>query len=187
MLNLGSALFFEGDFDAAVDAWNVSAAIEGDASAFSNLGAAEFFRGEFDAAARMYEKAIDLQPRQHAMWGNAAEAYFFNDSGKYLEYYQTAFDLSEERLQVNPEDYDVLSAQAVYLSGLGKSKEALTVLNEALSLRGDDPFTWYDAARTHARLGDAGAALQALEQAFARGYSRTLADADANFLDLREE
>jgi tetratricopeptide (TPR) repeat protein len=187
MLNLGSALFLDGDFEGATEAWKVSAAIEGDAAAYSNLGAAEFFSGDFDAAARMYERALDMQPRKHAMWGNAAEAYYFKGDDKHLEYYQTAYDLADERLQINPEDYDVLSAQAVYLAGLDKPMDALVVLDRALRQRGDDPFTWYDAARVHARSGDGSEALRALNEAFSLGYSRNLALADANFSGLKSE
>jgi regulator of sirC expression with transglutaminase-like and TPR domain len=55
---------------------------------------------------------------------------------------------------------------------------------QALDIRGDDPITWYDAARVYARLNQDAQALEALRRALDMGYPRALARADANFADI---
>jgi dienelactone hydrolase len=58
--------------------------------------------------------------------------------------------------------------------GEGNYRAARTVLTIALDIRDDFPHVWYNLACAAARMGDAKAALEALEQAVERGF----ADAD---------
>jgi tetratricopeptide (TPR) repeat protein len=93
-----------------------------------------------------------------------------------------AVELSEEALKVNPEDAQVLSRIAVYEAKLKRHAEAAAYIGRAVALLPSDGDVLYRKAVVHALGGQREAAVAALTQALARGYSASRARVD---YDLR--
>ena len=169
MLNLGSALFLDGDFEGATEAWKVSAAIEGDAAAYSNLGAAEFFSGDFDAA-----DGPDLAVANNG--SNTVSVLLNNGDGSYAAKvdYTTGtgpFAVTDQRL------YPRITAAGTGREGLAGSISHHMAGGNHLDPRHGNGYELHRLScwRSAGQLDISSALLAWFSTGFARGFHRCLA------------
>jgi len=145
-----------------------------DAQLFSNLGTVSFFLGRFDEDVTYYEKAVQLGPQTYTVWGNLADGYRMipDDSGKAEDAYRQAIRLAELQLTVNPNNADALSSLALYRARTHDPARARQYLQRALKLQPQNVDVLFDACLVQLEAGEREAALAALQQAIAAGYSR---------------
>ncbi len=182
----GAALFLLEDFDRAIESWELSLAEERSPVTLANLGSAYFFNGQFEQAANTYRMALDMSPENDRFWANVGESLMHSGEPD-QDYFKRAVALAETRLDINPEDVEVISGLAVYHASLGNRSSSLAYVDRSLLLAGKDVYTVYDVAVARARLGDADETLELLRRLLEMGYSRTLIDRDANFSHLTLE
>jgi serine/threonine-protein kinase len=171
--NLGGVYHMMGRPDDATAAFRKSLAIQPTPDAFANLGTVLFFQGRYAEAVEPMEKAVALGSADSVLWGNLADAYRRTPplSAKAPESYRHAVDLARKELEVNAKDASLRSRLAAYLAKLGDKRQALAELATALRQSPKDVDVLFNSALVHELTGQREAAITALEQALAGGYS----------------
>jgi len=182
----GVSRSMQGDFDAALAAWQKALALGPGSLQYSNTGSAYFFLGRFTEAAQMYQRAVDLEPKDHRLWGHLGDAReILGEREAAKAAYETAADLARRNLSVNADDIETRVRLAGYDARLGREDLARRALAEVLELTPEDPYLYYDAAVAYTRLRMSDDALNALAVAVEGGYPRHLVAADPQFESLR--
>jgi tetratricopeptide (TPR) repeat protein len=179
--NLGSSYFMMEDFENAIIIWEESLGLQVTFYTLSNLGSAYYFRGDFRAALNSYEKAIEINERDYRLWLNAGEAAFHSEE-KSGPFYNKSITLAEAQLAINPDEAEILSALALCYASLGQFDIARDHIKRLLSDE-NDIFVLYDVAAAYSRLGEVELMKQTLEKMISNGYSTTLIERDANFIE----
>jgi len=184
--NLGGTFVQLGRYDEAIEAFKTSVGIRPTAPGYSNLGTAYFNRGLFAEAARTFEQAVTLAETSYELWGNLADAYYFapNERAKAAAAYGKAIALGRPQLDVNPRNAALLTDLANYHAMIGERKEALALLERALTIAPRDGFVQFGAAKALNQLGDTDRSLDSLENAREAGYSMTVVRDTPNFDNL---
>ena len=142
-------------------------------------------QGRFREAAEAYEEAARLRPGNPIAHRNAGDAYErLGDATRARRSWQRAVDVSEQELRVNPNDAQSLSRLAVYEAKLGRRAQASRHILDAVRLSPGDGDVAYRKAVVHALAGEREAAVGALAQAVARGYSAGRARVDYDLRSL---
>jgi Flp pilus assembly protein TadD len=183
---LGTAYHAMGDEEHALENYRHALALAPDSKAYGNIGVLEYGRGRFAEAVAAFAEAARLDPRNPIAQRNLGDAYTrLGRRTEAAEAYATAVRLCEDMLRVNPRDARTLGSLAVYEAKLGRRAAADQHIADALALSPADGDVIYRKAVVSARAGRAEAALFALREALARGFSATQARIDADLASLR--
>jgi eukaryotic-like serine/threonine-protein kinase len=134
----------------------------------SNLGLAQLLRARYAAAAETFRRAAALAPGSAAAALNLADAEQL--AGRTLEsaaLYRKALDLAEH----DPAGtfWQALTIKAQALARLGRSREAVSAVQEALERAPANPQVAYEAALVYSLVGDRASAIVLAERALRRG------------------
>jgi serine/threonine protein kinase/tetratricopeptide (TPR) repeat protein len=166
--------------DEALSNYQRAIAIQPSVGAYSNMGMLLHRQGEYEKAIAAYTAAIKLRPNRLLSHGNLGDA--LRRVGREAEAraaYRTALRLAEGEMKVNPKDPLALASAAMYSAKAGELGAARRHIANARRLAPEDVEILFHVAVVHALAGETEAALDALEQAVQRGYSRSLiAEAD---------
>ncbi len=184
--NLGAAYMLSGNFEAAAPAFQTAIDIEPHAVAYSNLGLLQYFLGDLDAAIESHSSAIALEPNDVLARSNLGDALWI--SGRKADAratYEKAEELASAALSVNANDpYDLMDI-AWIRAMLDKPDAARSAMDRSKRLAPDDPYTHYYDALVFLRAGDTELALDALEIAADKGYSRKMLAVEPLLVALR--
>jgi eukaryotic-like serine/threonine-protein kinase len=182
---LGTVYHAMGDADAAIRQYERSIAIRPSPGAYTNIGALHHAQGHYAQAVAAYRESLALRPSA-VTYRNLGDAYAkMGRQQEALDAYGEAVALAEGELRVNARDARTLAALAVYLAKLGDHTAARQRLLEALDIAPDDVQVVYRAAVVYTLGERLEAALSALGQAVAAGYSRARAAEDEDLSPLR--
>jgi adenylate cyclase len=95
--------------------------------------------------------------------------------------------LSDERIELNPDDSRAHNLAANTLAGLGQKDRALEYARRAAEIDPDDTITLYNTACTYAVLGLGDEAMECLEHALDMGYGhKDWIEHDPDFAAIRD-
>jgi tetratricopeptide (TPR) repeat protein/TolB-like protein/DNA-binding winged helix-turn-helix (wHTH) protein len=186
--NLGGAYMLAGNFTSAALAYQAAIDIEPTSSTYSNLGLMHYYLGDLDAAIASHNKAIELQPNDHLARSNLGDALW--NAGRKAEAqreFGKAETMAEGALAVNPNDPLKMMDLAWIRAMLGEHAEARVLMNKALELAPDDPYTYYYDGIVYLRAGDKEAAMDALEIAADKGYPRLMMRTEPHLKELKND
>ncbi len=170
--NIGAVYFRQGKWSDAVPAFQKALELKPSSVMYSNLGTAYFYLKRFDDSVKMFEKAVELSPKDEQWMGNLADAYrSAGRTDQATATYEKAIQLSFQQLQVNPKQAGVTGDVALYYAKKGDAAHALQYIRQARTLDGSDLQLMYYDAQILAMAGKQSEALNALREAFAKGYS----------------
>ena len=183
--NLGGALMMTGDFAAAIDPINTSLSLEPRAFILSNLGIIYYYLGEYDRSVEIHRQAAEKTPEDNFVWLNLGDALRFSSQPDEAEdAYRKAIDLSVEVLSRDPNDPASLCVQAWATAASGDADSGLLLIDRALNIAPDDPYTRYiDGLLKNAR-GEKEAAIDALQLALDMGYPAAMLATDPLLVGL---
>jgi serine/threonine-protein kinase len=134
---------------------------------WSNLGLAELLLGRYGEAATSYRRAAEMAPDNAGVLLNQADAEALLGHGAAAEtLYLRVLDLTAG---AEPEDWQTLATRGQALAHLGRPREAVIAIQEALRRAPDEPQAAYTAALVYAVVGDRTSALANAERALRRG------------------
>jgi Flp pilus assembly protein TadD/TolB-like protein/DNA-binding winged helix-turn-helix (wHTH) protein len=184
--NLGGAYTLVGNFTAAALAHEKAIEIEPTQNAYSNLGMMRYYLGDLEAAVENLTTSVELQPNDHLARSNLGDALWVagrrDDARREFE---TAEALAARALQVNPNNPLVMMDLAWIRAMLDKHESARTLIDRARGMAPDDPYMYYYDGMIFLRAGDKEAALDALEIAADKGYSRLMLNTEPHLEELR--
>jgi tetratricopeptide (TPR) repeat protein/TolB-like protein/DNA-binding winged helix-turn-helix (wHTH) protein len=184
--NLGAALMLMGDFAAAAPAYQKAIEIEPRQAAYSNLGLLHYYMGNLDAAIESHRNAVEIQPNNYLGHSNLGDVYWAaNRRDEATGEFELAESLATTSLTVNPNDPWTMMDLAWIKAMLNKHEEARKLIDKALDLEPEDPYTHYYNGMLSLRAGDRDAALKALRLAAEMGYSRQMLAAEPHLEPLR--
>jgi len=186
--NLGGAYMLAGNFASAAIAHQKALDIEPTKHAYSNVGLMHYYNGDFDVAIANLSKAVELQPNDHLARSNLGDALW--NAGRKAEAqheYGKAETMAESALAVNPNDPLKMMDLAWIRAMLDKHEEARVLMNKALVMAPDDPYTYYYDGIVYLRAGDKEAAIDALEIAADKGYPRLMMSEEPHLKELRND
>ncbi|MBT8088779.1 MAG: tetratricopeptide repeat protein, partial [Gammaproteobacteria bacterium] len=177
--NLGGAYTILGNFPAAASAYQKALEIEPTKSTYSNLGLMHYYLGDMDAAIENLNNAIELQPNDYLAKSNLGDALWIaGRSDEAKREFEKAERLIEAALKVNPNDPFSMMDLAWVRAMLDKHESARDLMDRSRRLAPDDPYAYYYDGMIFLRAGDKEAALDALETAIDKGYSRQMLAAE---------
>jgi tetratricopeptide (TPR) repeat protein len=186
--NLGSAYTLLGNFTAAASAYQKAHDIEPTKNTYSNLGLLHYYMGNLDDAIESLTNAVDLKPNDHLARSNLGDALWIaGREDEARRAFEKAEALVESALQINPNDPFSMMDLAWIRAMLEKHDSARDVMDRARGMAPDDPYTYYYDGMIFLRAGDKEAALDALEIAADKGYSRLMLGTEPHLEKLRND
>jgi serine/threonine-protein kinase len=187
--NLSAAYVQLGKPEQAEELLRKSLAIQPSYRAYANLATIYFFQSRYSEAAEMYQNALQLNDRDGRIWRNLGDAYYWapNQRDKSAPAYQHAAGLLTAQLKINPQDPSLLTELALCQSMLGKTSEALDLIERAREHAASDPEISYRTAEIYEQDGDHAAALEWLSRAVKKGYPMREIQRDPTFEKVRED
>jgi TolB-like protein/Flp pilus assembly protein TadD len=195
--NLASLSIFEGDFEAALEAYARFPRPITSAGLASNIATAYYFSGRPDRleqAELYYRRALELNPGNPEVHGNLADLLGATQRpDEAAEHYRTALSLVERKLEAVPDPNPAAFAEWRPLllqksTYAAKARECSVAAPLAAQLRREIPETprdLHDLAYVFALCGEPEAALEALERAVELGFSAELIHKEDEFAPLR--
>lgn len=186
--NLGAALTLSGQFDEAAAAYERSIALLETPAADSNLGLIYYYRGDFDNAIPFLQKAVDLSPSDYLAWSNLGDALSFSATPSRADAaFTRAEELAERAREINSRDAGTIADLAWIKAMLGKTEEAERLADRAVETSPSSTQGYYLRALVLAHNGEIEKALDSLELAVEKGYSRAIIAAEPHLQALRNE
>ncbi len=140
--NLGAALYFLGDVDRAVSAFERSNAVKRNPDATSNLAVLYYYQGRYADSVTMNETAIGYGRSEldYLIYGNLADACRFTPGheAKSAEAYGKAIALAEKALAADPGNPRLRASLATYLAKTGVAERAQAEIESARKAKPDD-------------------------------------------------
>jgi Flp pilus assembly protein TadD len=131
--NLGLALAFRGDFDAAIEKLDQAARMSpADGRIHHDLGKALRAKGDLEAATASFERAARLRPGDPAVWSDLGLGRLAQ--GRAAE----ALEALRRAALLAPGDPEVHGSLGIALARQGELDEAILHFREALRIRPDD-------------------------------------------------
>jgi eukaryotic-like serine/threonine-protein kinase len=186
-VNIGATYFRQGKWAEAIPSFQKALTLAPDADIYSNLGTAYFFLGRNEDSVKMFEQAVALSPKNETFAGNLADAY--RASGRRPEAsttYDKAIALAYAQLQVNPRNAATMADLALYYAKKGDFPQAQQYIRQARAVDASDLQLIYDEGQIYAMSGKQPEALNALREAFKKGYPPEEAQKDPELATLRE-
>jgi tetratricopeptide (TPR) repeat protein/DNA-binding winged helix-turn-helix (wHTH) protein/TolB-like protein len=163
---LGAAYVQAGRYEEAITALRQSIAIGPTPTAYANWGVAAYLLRRFAEAISQLEMARALAPN-YRRTGNLARACYWNgERDRARDLYEEALEAARKELSVNPRNPDVQLQAAEFLAKLGRTREALAVLEDT-HLAG--PHERHFAAMTLVQAGEIDRAFALLREAADQG------------------
>ena len=186
--NLGAAYTLLGNFPAAAAAHQKAHDIAPTKNSYSNLGLLHYYMGNLDAAIESHSNAVDLKPNDYLARSNLGDALWIaGRKDEARREFKKAEALVESALQVNPNDPFSMMDLAWIRAMLDKHDSARELMNKARRMAPDDPYTYYYDGMIFLRAGDKESALDALEIAADKGYSRLMLNTEPHLKELRND
>jgi serine/threonine-protein kinase len=183
---LGTAYQFLGDTDRALENYRKAIAIRPSAPAYSNIGTLLLQKRDFGGAVDAYEQAIKIRPNSATTHRNLGDALSgLNRVSEARAAYLEAIRLFEIDLKVNPRDARNLVLLAVASQKTGRPDIARKYVQAALAIAPENADVLYRAATVSALAGETTTALDYLDLAIKRGYSRSFASQDDDLSVIR--
>lgn len=183
--NLGAAFMLMGDFASAAPAYQKAIEIEPKKTAYSNLGLMHYYMGNLDAAIESHRSAVELQPFDYLGHLNLGDVFWAaNRRDEATGEFEMAETLATTSLTVNPNDPWTMMDLAWIKAMLNKHEEARKLIDKALELAPEDPYSHYYNGMVSLRAGGRDAALKALRLAAEMGYSRRMLAAEPHLEPL---
>lgn len=179
LIGLAGSLMLDGDFENAAPVFARAIDIRPDPVTYNNLGLMHYYLGEYDAAVEALRSGLEIAANDHLMWvtlGDVLAAAGREEEA--IAAYQRGKELVDVELGVNPNDPSLLMDVAWIQAVFGNEQAARKHIARAREITPDDPYTSYYEGLILARYGEEEAALDALEQAVADGYSVTMLAAE---------
>jgi len=187
-LNVGVVYFQEGKYEESLPYFQKSLQIQPDDKTYSNLGTAYFYLKRYNDSVPMFEKAVEMSPTAERYTGNLADAYRWSGQPeKANATYDKAIALAFKELAVNPRDSDTMSSLALYYAKKGMPTQALSFIQRARSINGEDVDLVYTEAVVEALANHPDKTLELLREAFKRGYAVQEARSDPELDKLRSQ
>ena len=186
--NLGGAYTLAGNFTAAESAHKKAHDIAPTKNTYSNLGLLYYYMGNLDAAIENLSSAVELRPNDYLARSNLGDALWI--AGREDEArgeFRKAETLVESALQINPNDPYSMMDLAWVRAMLDEHDSARDLMDRARGMAPDDPYTHYYDGMIFLRAEDKEAALDALEIAADKGYSRLMLGTEPHLSTLRDE
>lgn len=185
-LNIGAVYFRSGKYEESIAPFQKSLQIQPEWATYSNLGTAYFYLKRYNESAKMFEKAVEMNPNHEVVVGNLADAYRWSgQSEKARTAYDTAISLAYKELQVNPRSASTMGSLALYYAKKGDTKQAAQFIRRARAIDRANASLMYIEAVVDALANRPAQALQALSDAFQRGYAPKEAESDPELDALR--
>lgn len=186
--NLGGSLMLAGDFANAALAYQKAINIQPTATGLSNLGLMHYYLGNYDAAIENLGAAVELQPNDYLAKSNLGDALWVAGSTSEAKAeFALAETLALGAYNVNPSDPLTMMDLAWIKAMLGKHAEARELIDRALNLAPDDPYSHYYDAMVHLQAGNKSQALAALQVAVSKGYSKQMLKAEPHLSSIRND
>jgi tetratricopeptide (TPR) repeat protein len=172
--NRGIAYAKAGQYELAIDDYNMAIRLNPHFDAYNNRGSAYAKTGEYQLAMGDYNKAIELNRDFTDAYSNRGTVYFIlrqyqlciedfshairlhpdnalsykNRGNAYFELgrYQTAIDDYNKAIRLKPDYVTVYNNRGNAYSELGQQQQAIQDYEEAIRLNPDDFFPYYNAA-----------------------------------------
>jgi len=186
--NLGTIYNRTGRHLEAVPIYKRLLQIQPDADAASNLGTAYFFLDRMPEAIEAYRTAAELAPGHPRIQRNLGEAYEKSrDEGAAREAFAACVENAERATAAGGAGTDVLVDHAFCLTKLGRTAEAVVVLEPALQTAPGDLEVLYGLAMVHALRGDREQAFDFLRRTVQAGYPPEYIRVDPAFASLEND
>jgi adenylate cyclase len=186
--SLAAAWLLTGDLDAAAQASQRAMALDPSAQTIANAGMVHYYLGELSEARALLERAIATAPQYHVAWSNLGDVLAFSgDTEGARAAFTEAERLTRAQLEVNTQNADRVIDLAWITAMLGRLDEARGLIDRARALAPDDPYVDFYEALVRVRGGDTDAAIERLEAAVERGFSRALIRAEPHLRELRSQ
>jgi eukaryotic-like serine/threonine-protein kinase len=183
--NLGAVYQALGQQERALESYRTAVKIAPVWQAYANIGVILRDRGEHEAALASLQEAAKLAPNHASVRLNIGDTWQrLGNAEKARAAYAEAVALMRRDLEVNPNHSPTMGLLAVLLAKLGERREAAQLIARALAADPRNHNLHYRAAVVHALSAQPDAALDALEQALALGYSRALVPNDQDLQSL---
>ena len=175
-----------GDTPRALNYYERANAIQPRAETFSNMGTIYYGLGDFARAASAYEGAILIRPLSAVTHRNLGDAYtHLGRREDARRAYAQAVKFAQAEVSVSPSDARAIARLAVYQAKAGDDAGARRSVKRAQELAPADEQVFQRAGVVHALAGRTTEALDAIEQAIARGIPpRSIAE-EEDFAKLR--
>lgn len=187
--NLGGAYFHLDRYEEAIEGFLKSIAINPNAMAYYNLATALFFLERYEESLAAYEQAVALNPSDPVAWGNLGSACRFipGKEARMREALERAIAIARERLARDPSHAESWARLASWYSNLGRDREALEAIREALFRGPDDVHCMVSAGHVYLRAGHRTEALRRLDDAVRHGYGVKSLERDPELAILRDD
>ena len=186
--NLGTSLMMAGDFEQAIPSLQRALEIEPRQTYYSNLGVIYYYLGRFVESVATHRQAIAMAPEDSSVWLNLGDALqFSSEPDQAREAFEKAAELAAVHLDVNPREAAFMLDLAWAEAMLGDTERSGELIRQAIRIAPSYPYGYYYLALLKTRLGDKEAALDALDAAIDKGYSKAMLAAEPYLIDLTEE
>ena len=181
--NLANAYLALGEYAKAIEVAEASPAPSW--WTYSNRGLVHYYQRKFAEAAEDFERAVSLAPDVYKCWGQLGDAYRFiaGKEERSRAAYERAIELAEQRLGINPMDWETQARLNTYYAHSGKVREAEAGL-ETLFARTSDPTAYYFGSLARLRLGDLERTFEHLRDVSKTGWSHATLKADPDLATL---
>jgi tetratricopeptide (TPR) repeat protein len=189
-MNVGAVNFRQGRYNDSIPFFEKALKLQPRADIYTDLGSAYFFLRRYKEAVPMFEKAVEMSPNDEWFVGNLADAYRWSGhEDQARNTYDKAIGLAYKELQVNPHNASTMGGIALYYAKKGDSTQALQFIRRARSIDPNSNQLIYNEAVIQALANHPQEALQALKEAFQKGYSPEEArnDPELTILEGRPE
>jgi tetratricopeptide (TPR) repeat protein len=171
-MNIGVVNFRQGKYNDSIPFFEKALKLQPRADLYSNLGTAYFFLKRYKEAVPIFEKAVEMSPNEERFVGNLADAYRWSGRADQAQStYDKAIGLAYKELQVNPFEANTMGHLALYYAKKGDSTQALQFIRRARSIDSNSNELIYNEAVVQALANHPKDALNALREAFQKGYS----------------
>jgi adenylate cyclase len=150
------------------------------------MGTIEHWNGRYREAIAYYDKAIAEAPDDPILYRNKGDSLQrLGEAGAARAAYSRAMRLIEEQRRASALSTELAALRAVLLVKLGRVEEGRAEAKRLAAEHPEDSEAQYQLAIASALSGQAGAAREALDRAFALGFSRSLAAHDDDLGSVR--
>jgi non-specific serine/threonine protein kinase len=135
------------------------------------LGIISMSLEEYDAAVKYLKRGVIVKPYSEEPWHHLSMMFQIKGDLKSVkEAGEKTIALGLRKLELNPEDYVVLSRLALTYAVMDERKKALEAVKRVVDTQPDDGITLYNCGATYAWLGNKDKALFYLNAACEKGF-----------------
>ncbi|HWI17125.1 MAG TPA: tetratricopeptide repeat protein, partial [Vicinamibacterales bacterium] len=182
----GAAAQALGETKRALDYYEKANAIQPRADTFSNIGTIQYGLGDYSKAAAAYEGSLLIRPQSALTHRNLGDAYMhLGRTAEAKQAYLKAVEQAQVEVSLGPSNARAIARLAVYQAKSGDHASAMRSLTRAQALAADSQEVLMRAAVVHALAGRREPALDAIQSAIEKGYSKRLLAEEEDFAVLR--